>query len=72
MPCSMSSTWNPDLVKSVHEVIAAEIRILGASITFSPNINLYTDPRFGRFQGGRIHTNIIISNSICWYYLIYV
>jgi len=37
-----------DLVKRVHEVIALEANIVGAYRTFSPNINIYTDPRFGR------------------------
>jgi len=52
MPCGMSSTWNPDLVKAAHVVIAMEARAIGADRTFSPNINLYTDPRFGRYQEG--------------------
>ena len=52
MPLGMSATWNPDLVRQAHEVIALECRIVGADRTFSPNINLYTDPRFGRYQEG--------------------
>lgn len=52
MPIGMSSTWNTQLVYNAHQVIALEARIGGADRTFSPNINLYTDPRFGRYQEG--------------------
>lgn len=38
------------LIEKVHEVIALEARIVGAYRTFSPNMNLYTDPRFGRYE----------------------
>jgi beta-glucosidase len=41
-----------DLIQKVHSVVAFETRIIGAARTFSPNINIYTDPRFGRFQEG--------------------
>jgi beta-glucosidase len=53
MPCGMATTWNPSLVQKVHEAIAMEVRTtFGGDRTFSPNINLYSDPRFDRIQEG--------------------
>src|SRR3989338_3870351 len=49
-PIGMSSTWHPELVEQVHHVIALEARSSGIDRTFSPNLNLYPDPRFGRMQ----------------------
>ncbi|KAH3756965.1 Beta-glucosidase BoGH3B [Pelomyxa schiedti] len=52
MPINLACTWNTTLVQEVHRTIAVETRITGATRSFSPNINLYTDPRFGRYQEG--------------------
>jgi beta-glucosidase len=52
MPINMAASWNPALVQQVQQVIALEVRAVGAERTFSPNMNLYLDPRFGRTQEG--------------------
>ncbi|KAH3744606.1 Glycoside hydrolase, family 3 domain protein [Pelomyxa schiedti] len=52
MPVGLSCTWDEDLVTRVHQAIALDSRVWGASRTMSPNMNLYVDPRFGRFQEG--------------------
>ena len=52
MPLTLGATFNNTLLEEVYSVIAEETRIGGANIAFSPVINLFTDPRFGRFQEG--------------------
>jgi beta-glucosidase len=52
MPCALASAWDPALVERAHAVIASDARTAGAHITFSPNIDVHTDPRFGRIEEG--------------------
>eukprot|EP00755_Sulcionema_specki_P034865 Sspe_Gene.103774::Locus_79624_Transcript_1_1_Confidence_1.000_Length_1747::g.103774::m.103774/K05349/bglX; beta-glucosidase len=52
MPLTMGASFNTTLVEAIYQVVAAETRICGANIAFAPVINLFTDPRFGRFQEG--------------------
>ena len=52
MPLTLGATFNTTLIEAVHDIIANETLICGATIAFAPVINLFTDPRFGRFQEG--------------------
>ena len=48
MPCLQGATWNQELVGQVASTIAREARANGVNRGFSPEINVCTDPRFGR------------------------
>lgn len=52
MPLAMAASWNTDLLARVYTHIAKEARMSGANQTFSPNIDIATDPRFGRVDEG--------------------
>jgi len=52
---AMGSTWDPDLMQRVADVISTEARIhnkiYGKKLTYwSPTINILRDPRWGRFE----------------------
>ena len=44
----MGSTWNPTLVQRAYSVMSKEMRAVGYGRTFSPNLGIARDPRFGR------------------------
>ena len=46
----LGSTWNPELIRSMSEVAAAEGRTLGAVQALSPDLDLARDPRWGRVE----------------------
>eukprot|EP01059_Diplonema_ambulator_P005338 TRINITY_DN15083_c0_g1_i4.p1 TRINITY_DN15083_c0_g1~~TRINITY_DN15083_c0_g1_i4.p1 ORF type:complete len:823 (+),score=219.82 TRINITY_DN15083_c0_g1_i4:52-2520(+) len=48
MPVAQGSSWNTTLVQTVASAIAAESRASGANFGFSPELQVITDPRFGR------------------------
>ena len=50
MPVTMGATWNVSLLTEVGKAIAAEATACGITRGFSPEINVCTDPRFGRTQ----------------------
>lgn len=50
MPCGLGASWNTSLLAKVGAVIGAEARAGGADRGFSPEINVATDPRFGRTE----------------------
>jgi len=50
MPMNLAATWNASLVKATYSIIANATRACGASIALAPVINLFQDPRYGRFQ----------------------
>lgn len=52
MPCSMGATWNVSLVHAIGRIIGVEARVGGATRAFSPELQVDTDPRFGRLQEG--------------------
>lgn len=52
MPLMMACSWDRDLLHRVYAHIAREARMSGANQTFSPNIDVHTDPRFGRVDEG--------------------
>jgi len=50
MPASQGSTWNVQLVSEIASVIAMEAWATGSDRGFSPELNVPTDPRFGRTE----------------------
>lgn len=44
----LAATWNPKIVKRAAEITAEEMRLTGYHWTFSPNIDIVRDPRWGR------------------------
>ncbi len=47
-PMGLSSTWNPELVRQTAVVTANEMRSSGLHWTFTPNIDVARDARWGR------------------------
>lgn len=47
-PIGMASSWNTDLVKQSSKETAIEMREMGAHWTFTPNIDIARDARWGR------------------------
>ncbi len=45
-----SSTWNPELIKRMAEVIASEARLQGAHIGYGPVLDLAREPRWSRVE----------------------
>jgi beta-glucosidase len=46
----LASTWSPALLEKVGNVIATEIRIQGAHISYGPVLDLVRDPRWSRVE----------------------
>ena len=44
----LASTWNPNIAKNVAKITAKEMRLTGYHWTFSPNVDIVRDPRWGR------------------------
>jgi beta-glucosidase len=51
-PINLGSTWNTSLVTAVFSQTAAMAAATGVNVGLSPVVNMYNDPRFGRFQEG--------------------
>lgn len=49
-PINMAATFNPELVKSVWDVIGREARLRGLHMCHSPEADIMRDPRFGRMS----------------------
>lgn len=47
-PIGLSSTWDTSLVREIARVTAQEMRATGYHWTFSPNVDVVRDPRWGR------------------------
>ena len=47
-PITMASSWNLDLVRQSSVETAREVRVSGSQWTFTPNIDIARDPRWGR------------------------
>ena len=47
----LAATFDPKLARTFGEVVAKEYRALGITTALSPQIDLATDPRWGRFLG---------------------
>mmetsp|Transcript_29199 Transcript_29199/g.56072 ORF Transcript_29199/g.56072 Transcript_29199/m.56072 type:complete len:783 (-) Transcript_29199:165-2513(-) len=50
MHITVGASWNTTLAQSLGSAIALEAHALGIDAGYSPEINLYTDPRHGRGQ----------------------
>eukprot|EP01084_Bolivina_argentea_P020359 37854_1 len=50
MPILQGCTWNNTLIEQIASIIALESRTVGTDVMYSPVINLWTDPRFGRIH----------------------
>jgi beta-glucosidase len=47
----LAATFDPDIVKRFGEIASREYRALGIATALSPQIDMATDPRWGRFNG---------------------
>src|SRR5512133_3412978 len=47
----LAATFDPDVVKKFGDIASKEYRALGISTALSPQIDLATEPRWGRFSG---------------------
>ena len=47
-PIGLASTWNDDFLYSIGKQTAKEMRATGSHWTFTPNIDVLRDPRWGR------------------------
>ncbi|WP_367914725.1 glycoside hydrolase family 3 protein [Leadbetterella sp. DM7] len=47
----MAATFDPELVRKFGTVAAAEYRALGITTALSPQVDIATEPRWGRFNG---------------------
>mmetsp|Transcript_11812 Transcript_11812/g.35563 ORF Transcript_11812/g.35563 Transcript_11812/m.35563 type:complete len:714 (-) Transcript_11812:281-2422(-) len=52
MPINFGSSWNLTAMEMAARVIANEARAIGADRGFSPVVNMFPDPRYGRLQEG--------------------
>lgn len=50
-PLGLAATFNPEIVKQFGQIAAKEYRALGITTALSPQIDIATDPRWGRFNG---------------------
>ena len=50
MPCLQGATWDKELTGRVARIIGMEAAANGGDRGFSPEINVCTDPRFGRTE----------------------
>ena len=46
----LASTWEPDLVHDLAEVIRTQMRAVGAHHTLAPDLDVVRDPRWGRVE----------------------
>ncbi len=46
----MASTWNPDLLEQVGEVMGREIQVQGAHVGYGPVLDIARDPRWSRVE----------------------
>jgi beta-glucosidase len=47
---ALASTWDPDLVEKVYEVVAREIRVRGVHLVLTPVVDVAREPRWGRIE----------------------
>ena len=46
----LASTWDPDLVREINDLIASEVRARGVHQVLSPVVDVARDPRWGRIE----------------------
>lgn len=47
---ALASTWDPELVEKVYEVVAREIRVRGVHLVLTPVVDVAREPRWGRIE----------------------
>lgn len=47
---AQASTWNPELLEKMGEVMGEEIRLQGAQVGYGPVLDIVRDPRFSRVE----------------------
>jgi beta-glucosidase len=47
---AMASSWDPDMLRDVNQVIAREVRARGVTLALSPVVDVARDPRWGRIE----------------------
>ena len=47
---AQASTWNPDLLEQMSEVMGKEVRLQGAQIGYGPVLDIARDPRWSRVE----------------------
>ena len=47
---AQASTWNPELLEQMGEVMGEEIRLQGAQVGYGPVLDIVRDPRFSRVE----------------------
>ena len=50
LPIGLGATWNASLIEMIAAVKALEARAMGIDVGYSPEVNLYSDGRYGRIQ----------------------
>lgn len=50
IPMAMASSWNPDLIEDIYEVVGNDIRARGAHQALTPVVDVTRDPRWGRIE----------------------
>jgi beta-glucosidase len=63
-PIAMASTWNPQLVENVWDVIGREARLRGFHMIHSPVADIHRDPRFGRMSEGYGEDTFLTSRMV--------
>jgi beta-glucosidase len=51
-PPALGAAWNVSLVRAIGAIIAVEARASGVDTALSPVVNMFSDPRFGRYSEG--------------------
>jgi beta-glucosidase len=51
-PPALAASWNATLITAVGRVIALEARSTGVDTALAPVVNMFVDPRFGRYSEG--------------------
>jgi beta-glucosidase len=51
-PPSLAATWNASLVTLIGQAIAVEARASGVDTALAPVVNMFAEPRFGRYSEG--------------------
>ena len=46
----LASTWDPDLIREINDLIAGEVRARGVHLVLSPVVDVARDPRWGRIE----------------------
>ena len=47
---AMASSWDPDMIREINQVVAREIRARGVHLVLSPVVDIVRDARWGRFE----------------------